>query len=442
MRRSVRRFDDLVADLELIDEGIRLRRRHFDSEGAAVEREFFDRLLKLQHRTTVHLADRAGSFDAGEINDLSDRLDRALGTDRSHLDRFLAKGSPPNVVALQLERFRGDLMWRDQLLHACLGRTPPHPSFQARAALDAAMQMAVAPTSVDFADLREDVERRSPGRSPSAARNPRRRRTDLRQGTARSDGGVAATLRALPVASGCRSGSFAGFARNGESARRAARCDDRSRLRSAGELRKFRERVERWTHIQENTAASLIESAASADTVKEGHALRLLEINVEDADRVRKQLAAERERTFDDATSETRPRVQAKPESGSQSASGSPARRTSESAVRTAAFPLVGSASCSCWCCSSSCYCSSKRSFCDSRSPIREANPGLFRFFAFADLVICSVFLFDFALATDSGRRSLAVFPPAFHRRLPGGDSLRLHRVGGEFRGGRRGGIP
>jgi hypothetical protein len=388
--------DDLVADLGLIDEGIRLRRRHFDSEGAAVDRDFIDHLLKLQHRTTVYLAERAGSFETAEINDLSDRLDRALGTDRSHLDRFLAKGSPPNVVALQLERFRGDLMWRDQLLHACLGRTPPHPSFQARAALDAAMQMAVSPTSVDFADLREEVERE--------ALDARRRLLETRAAAeltfAQEPLDLTEAWRQRFVLSRLQADIEAGPSPGSPETVKALAEQREATIEAAFEAlgkEVVAERIERWTHIQENTAASLIESAASADAVKEDHALRLLEINVEDADRVRKQLAAERERTFDErlpkldrafkrSQNRAHNRLQDRRLAGRQKALFGPRLFRWWEAIQLVLVLLIVL------------LLLIETLVLRLRVADPRAYPGLFRFFAFADLVICSVFLFDFAL--------------------------------------------
>jgi hypothetical protein len=388
--------EDLAADLTLVDEGIRLRRRHFDADGSAVERDFLDQLLKLQQRITIHLAERAGKIPPEEIPALADRLDRSLGTDRSHLDRVLAKGTPSGVLALQLERLRGDLMWRDQLLHACIGRTPPHPSFQARAALDVAMQMAVAPVATEFATPRDEVEKEALG--------ARRRLLETRAASeltfAQEPADLPDAWRQRFVMSRLQADVDEGPSPGArETAHELARQRDAvvdAAFERLAELEPD-ERFNRWERVQEIASASLVESAASADTVKPRHALRLLELNVEDAVRLREQLAAERGRTPEDRLRRleravrrgeggARNRLQSRQLHERQKALFGPRLfRWWEALLLVLVLLIV------------------LLLFIESillrtKVATHESHPRLYEFFALADLTICTVFLFDFGL--------------------------------------------
>jgi hypothetical protein len=371
---------DLSQALNLVDDGLRLRRRFFDADALPVERGFLDDLLQLQNRLTQHLADHEDEFTAEEIAQIADRLDRSLGVDRSHLDRLLGKGSPPEAVSLQLERFRGDLIWRDQLLHGCLGRTPPHPSFQARAALDVAELLTAAGVANELLDQQREVLKRA-NAELTFAKEPM---------------GLADAWRQRFVLSRLQADVEVGPSPGSAETARALDAERGTLVSTAFENLKdepIDARVDAWKIVEEVASASVIEAAAGADTVETAHALRLLELNADDASRVCAQLTEERSRTDDErlkklerplrkAENSARARWQAKKLNERQKALFGPRLfRWWESLLLILVLLIVLLL---------------LLEVVAIRTKI--ATPDMLAFFAVADLVICSIFLIDFAL--------------------------------------------
>ncbi|HVJ83598.1 MAG TPA: hypothetical protein VNC50_21205, partial [Planctomycetia bacterium] len=148
---------ELGADLDFIEEGIRLRRRageETDPERRrAALRSAAGALFRVQNSIARRLREAPPSPGSAAYVAVAERLQRFLAADRVQLERLAGRPGDRVRRALRLERLRGDLHWREQLAAVLEAEQPPHAIYHVRTSLDGVAELIGPPVPGEPADV-------------------------------------------------------------------------------------------------------------------------------------------------------------------------------------------------------------------------------------------------------------------------------------------------